>query len=382
MVDKRQLPQKPLATTPPPTPIECGKAVDHPACVDDLIESLKLSEQQQLNLNSLTKDQNSSELWHKHRHGRLTSSNFHRIVSRSKTLTSAKCNKSKDVSALLKSIMGLNSPVTTKAMKHGQSMENHAKFVYKRFMSRKHKRFIASNCGFVVDRKDPFLGASPDLLVECECHEPKCGKGLCEIKCPESISDQTPNYQNYSAHLEREDGITRLSKRSPYYYQVQGQMHILRRAYCDFFVYTEHGYYLERICFDDEFWQECFHHLSYFWRTYVASELIHGSLTLLTEHVAPISEEHSYSKSFTDKAPLNAVQVVGCRPPFKTALLPRVYLCSVCTKETVAEPQRYEDESIYCFQCKNWCHFICGNINYQAISIVVANTNWKCPKCV
>ena len=25
---------------------------------------------------------------------------------------------------------------------------------------------------FVVDCKDPFLGASSDILVECECHEP------------------------------------------------------------------------------------------------------------------------------------------------------------------------------------------------------------------
>jgi hypothetical protein len=221
MYYKKKMQTKQPAATLPPTPIECGKAIDHPASVDDLIESLKLSDQQQLDLNTLTLDQSKSEIWHKHRVGRLTASNFHRIVSRSKTLANPKCDKDRDASSLLKTVMGLDSKVTTKAMKHGKTMEPHAKAAYKKAMSHNHKRFIASDCGFVVDRKHPFLGASPDLLVECSCKR-NCGKGLCEIKCPESISHEIPSHKNY-VHLVFENDITTLSKKSPYYYQIQGQ---------------------------------------------------------------------------------------------------------------------------------------------------------------
>ena len=34
--------------------------------------------------------------------------------------------------------------------------------------------------GVFVDPERPFIGASPDGLVECEC----CGKGVIEVKCP------------------------------------------------------------------------------------------------------------------------------------------------------------------------------------------------------
>ena len=35
----------------------------------------------------------------------------------------------------------------------------------------------------------PYIGATPDLFVQCECH----GEGLCEIKCPYTTRDQIPS---------------------------------------------------------------------------------------------------------------------------------------------------------------------------------------------
>ena len=34
--------------------------------------------------------------------------------------------------------------------------------------------------GFFVSIEYPFLGGTPDTLIECEC----CGPGVVEVKCP------------------------------------------------------------------------------------------------------------------------------------------------------------------------------------------------------
>ena len=39
--------------------------------------------------------------------------------------------------------------------------------------------FSLEDSGFYICKAYPFIGASPDGLVECKC----CGEGLLEIKC-------------------------------------------------------------------------------------------------------------------------------------------------------------------------------------------------------
>ena len=43
---------------------------------------------------------------------------------------------------------------------------------------------------------------------------------------------------------------TVLKTNEPYYFQVQWQLGVTARKYCDFFVYTTVGFHLERIFFD------------------------------------------------------------------------------------------------------------------------------------
>ena len=101
------------------------------------------------------------------------------------------------------------------------------------------------------------LGASPDLLVSCSCSSSSCpgGLGLCEIKCPDSIKDQLPAPSNWSHLVISNDGQAKLSEKSQYYTQIQDQMGVFKRNYCDFFVYTSHGHHLERIAFNSKFWE-------------------------------------------------------------------------------------------------------------------------------
>jgi hypothetical protein len=41
--------------------------------------------------------------------------------------------------------------------------------------------------GFAINSQHPFLGATPDGIISCDC----CGKGALEIKCPFKHRDKT-----------------------------------------------------------------------------------------------------------------------------------------------------------------------------------------------
>ena len=47
-------------------------------------------------------------------------------------------------------------------------------------MKKEHTDFGCRNCGLFLDIAKPYLGATPDQLVNCKC----CGERLLEIKCP------------------------------------------------------------------------------------------------------------------------------------------------------------------------------------------------------
>lgn len=114
------------------------------------------------------------------------------------------------------------------------------------------------------------MGASPDMEIECECH----GKGLLEIKCPATTINKTPNSENYR-HLENKDGHLQLKRNSEYFFQIQGQMGITGKKYCDFFVFSFHGYFLQSIPFEKDFWIDMIVKLEKFWKKFVAEDIIY-----------------------------------------------------------------------------------------------------------
>ena len=59
--------------------------------------------------------------------------------------------------------------------------------------------------------------------------------------CTLKIDDTTPQLELKGSH--------------PYYAQVQGQMGVTQRRWCDFIVYTEKGLSIQRIHFDPSFWR-------------------------------------------------------------------------------------------------------------------------------
>ncbi len=136
-------------------------------------------------------------------------------------------------------------------------------------MSQRHESHTQSACGLMIHQSLPYIAASPDLLVSCQCH----GDALCEIKCPYSLLNAngiTP--ENYP-HIERSDNVT-LKKTSPYYYQIQHQLGVTGREYGYFFVYTPNAYHLEKIEFDPYLWKDMEEKFEYMWRYHIAPEIM------------------------------------------------------------------------------------------------------------
>ena len=98
--------------------------------------------------------------------------------------------------------------------------------------------------------------------------------GLIEIKCPFSISNEKPTDINLSYLQKNNNQEIKLNRNHPYFSQVQTQMAVTGRSWCDFFVYTRHGFHLERITFDASFWQKLVEAVDYFFANYIALELI------------------------------------------------------------------------------------------------------------
>ena len=129
-------------------------------------------------------------------------------------------------------------------------------------MKSQHQQLIFRECGLFIYSEKTYLGASPEGLVECQY----CGKGVVEIKCPYSIAHEHPSHTNLNYLCLKNDGTTTIKQNHVYLAQLQGQMARSKRYYCDFFVYTHKGYFLERINFDNIYWCQILNNLEIFLR--------------------------------------------------------------------------------------------------------------------
>ena len=208
----------------------------------DLLSGL-LSSETVTNLEKATVKQSKTAMWHNHRIGRITSSKMHRVFT---------LRESTSRSCVIKDVLEPHS-VKTPAMTYGVQKEPIARAAYTKYSRMFHDGFVCTESGLVLDPDLPFLGASPDGLIECDC----CGKGCLEIKClktyengipdPETVAN-IPNSFPISDELE-------LKKSHHFYTQVQGHMLICKVGYCDFYLWSKSNSIAVRVFRDDDFIQ-------------------------------------------------------------------------------------------------------------------------------
>ncbi|CAG2229693.1 unnamed protein product [Mytilus edulis] len=101
--------------------------------------------------------------------------------------------------------------------------------------TQQHLDFSCTQSGFHVSNENPFLGASPDGITNCQC----CGRGIVEIKCPYKHKDNTIEHAAAIDSTFCLDKNLHLKTNHRYYTQIQFQMYILKVTYCDFVVFTK-----------------------------------------------------------------------------------------------------------------------------------------------
>jgi len=55
--------------------------------------------------------------------------------------------------------------------------------------------------------------------------------------------------------INKKSDVPELKRTHDYYYQIQGQLHISKKRYCYFVVFSENWIHIEKIVYNDEFWQ-------------------------------------------------------------------------------------------------------------------------------
>ena len=204
---------------------------------------ISITPAQQSNVEEATRAQTSSPKWFSYRTGRITASKIFDVCRTSVNKPSV---------SLIKSICYPEAyKFSTVATTWGCQHEKVALEVYRDMMISNHINFHLKDSGFHISIERPYLGASPDALVFCDC----CGDGCLEIKCPyvnrECDIDEISTVPE--SCLQKEGNIITLKRNHRYYYQVQCQLYVTKRNYCDFYLWTLNGQFHERILYDETF---------------------------------------------------------------------------------------------------------------------------------
>ncbi len=231
--------------------------------------SLQVTAEKAREIERNTHQQRNSQLWFSVRRYRITSSLFGAVLSR------------KDTTQPDSLVLRIIQPraLSTPAIQHGINHENLAlkEYIkYKSSLAETNNDLIVTPSGFRINPSYSCLGSSPDGAV----YDPSNTSqpyGFLEIKCPYTCRNVLPveACTKTGFYCTLKDGKLELKRNHQYYAQVQGQMGIGERPWCDFVIYTTKGISVERILLDEKYWKEkLLPKLNAFYDNCVAPELV------------------------------------------------------------------------------------------------------------
>lgn len=238
------------------------KAYEFIGDLNSINENLKdiFNPEQICQIEEATRGQSENPEWFIHRKGRITASLFSSV----KHFRFTPCPDN----YISKQIMGRTIQRTTQSMSFGTLNEPIARHQYFEKYKHAHKQSVIKLCGLFIDPDFPYLGASPDALVQCKC----CGEGLLEIKCSFVHQNKDPKEacmdDHYHVTLDENENV-RLKIDSPWYIQIQGQLGVCHKNWCDFVFFTKKGFIVDRIYFDEEMYKNIVNKAGKFFETYI-----------------------------------------------------------------------------------------------------------------
>ena len=216
-----------------------------------------VSVSQQAAVESATRKQSASRVWFRFRTGHITASKMHSILHTNSAMPSI---------SLIKSICYPESyRFSVEATKWGCQHEKLALDAYRVMKEKQHLNLRMVNYGLFISTDDPFIGAAPDSLISCDC----CGEGCVEVKCPYCIRNNTIDEAPSNC-----DPKFCIQSGYPYYAQIQTQMNVCNRKYCDFFMRTEKDYFCQRVMQDKDIWKTYVEKAELVFRNGVLPEII------------------------------------------------------------------------------------------------------------
>ena len=326
------------------------------------IDKLKVTQEEADFLETSTREQSASTVWHDYRKGRITASHFHEV--------SRYTGKSYPKS-IAKSIMQYrNFNQNIPALKWGRENEENARKEYVMAIEGNHTNVQVRSSGLVINPSYLFLGASPDRIVVCDC----CGEGLIEIKCTykyryDSPTSSTALADHHYFLKDGDNGVVHLSSTHQYCDQVQGQLAICDVKFYDFVCWTTKGLFIERIFQDKNYLTSKLPQFRSFFCKYLLPEILTHKLCLGLESqqsVAsqPVPTTNNVSSQQTRPTTSQDGQSVSSQP---TASQDDVYC--LCRKQEYGE-------MVACDNCDKWSHFSCVNLKSEPVG------DWYCPTCV
>lgn len=183
-----------------------------------------------------TRLQADCALWHELRRNLITASNFGKVCKRG-NISSA---------PLVKSMLYSYAIDHVPSVAHGKTNEPVALSQLS-----KQEHTTLKKCGLYIDEEFFFLGASPDSVYE---------NGIVEIKCPKTafgVSADDAIRAKKVTFWKVVKGEIVLNTTHNWYYQAQGQLHITKKDFCLFGVWTGTEFPIKTVLIkrDDNFWE-------------------------------------------------------------------------------------------------------------------------------
>ena len=178
-----------------------------------------------------TREQASSTLWQRLHMFTITGSKAHSFKTAAETLQRKIMNDPNTPKTVSGSLWSRFSQLTdlsaVPAVQYGKQQESTAKANFKRFLELEHTNVEIRDVGLTISSDYPYMGASPDGYVSCDCCEPR----LLEIKCPFLAKDAS--ITNKVVRLPYLNNELKLKTNSAYYTQITMQMavHNIHRIY-------------------------------------------------------------------------------------------------------------------------------------------------------
>ena len=124
--------------------------------------TLSLSNKEREVVSTNTVGQSSVSEWYEQRKGWLTASKFLQICNKTEHTQNSSLV---DANSLISSMLDYKPAPNTAALKHGRSMEPHAKASFVSLAGKAHYKFKLSEAGLVVMKDKAFIAVSPDLEI-------------------------------------------------------------------------------------------------------------------------------------------------------------------------------------------------------------------------